>query len=104
MGGFNRADGHGTQGGKDVFVEGEAVEPGSGRLAVDLHVGAHESLGEVGHGGVGSGWAGAGTGSSPRLMRSMMAAACLRASSAVIVPCCPMVTRCEPLGPRHWTT
>ena len=55
MGGFNRADGHGTQGGKDVLVEGEAVEPGSGWLAVDLHVGANESLGEVGHGGVGLG-------------------------------------------------
>ena len=55
MGGLNRKGRNGTQGGKDVLVEGEAVESGSGRLAVDLHVGAHESLGEVGHGGFGLG-------------------------------------------------
>ena len=40
----------------------------------------------------------------PHLMRSMIDAASLRACSAEISPCRPMVTRFRPLGPRVCTT
>ena len=53
---------------------------------------------------VGAASGGTGRGSSPHLMRSMAAAARLRALMAVTGPWRPMVTRREPFGPRHWTT
>jgi len=57
-GGFRSADffqSHPAQGGQDVFVEHRAVRGDAGGLQMSLHVGAHETLGKAGHGGLRSG-------------------------------------------------
>ena len=46
----DRADRHLAQCRQNVAVEVAAVDGGRARLAVHLHVQAHEALGEVGHG------------------------------------------------------